>query len=350
LLAIKATSKRGAKVLVLYDAIPGKGAAEENLSAIRAADIESLCKARTTGKIMHNKFFVLTKDDNPVAVWTGSTNLTENGIFGHSNFGHVVEDSKTARAYLNYFTELTSNPLNEEEKTWVAKENPAPPVAMQDMSVVFSPRKGREVLKWYAELARGGPLFMTFAFGMNEVFQDVYWQRDGVLRFALMEKAGNSERAKGTIQAIRNLPNVVLAIGNNITANAFDRWLKEVRTVTSARRVHYIHTKYMLVDPLGSAPIVLAGSGNFSPASTQSNNENMLVIRNDKRVADIYLGEFMRLHAHYGFRNSVKWAIEEGVDPLAWQPSYLNSDPRWQDDDYTPGTDRYLRRKYFART
>jgi hypothetical protein len=58
----------------------------------------------------------------------------------------------------------------------------------------------------------------------------------------------------------------------------------------------------MLLDPLSDDPIVITGSANFSEASTTANDENMLVIRCDSRVADIYLGEFMRLFTHFRFR------------------------------------------------
>jgi phosphatidylserine/phosphatidylglycerophosphate/cardiolipin synthase-like enzyme len=55
---------------------------------------------------MHNKFFVLSKNDQPKAVWTGSTNLTENGIFGHSHLGHIVEDKDVAQSFLDYWDRL----------------------------------------------------------------------------------------------------------------------------------------------------------------------------------------------------------------------------------------------------
>lgn len=58
----------------------------------------------------------------------------------------------------------------------------------------------------------------------------------------------------------------------------------------------------MLVDPLSDDPIVITGSANFSKASTDSNDENMLLICGNTRVADIYLGEYMRLWNHYAFR------------------------------------------------
>ena len=61
----------------------------------------------------------------------------------------------------------------------------------------------------------------------------------------------------------------------------------------------------MLADPLSDNPVVVTGSANFSEASTETNDENMLVIEDNKRVADIYLGEYMRLYSHYAFREAV---------------------------------------------
>jgi hypothetical protein len=45
----------------------------------------------------------------PVAVWTGSTNISAGGIFGHSNVGHVVWDEGVARKYLDYWQRLAAN-------------------------------------------------------------------------------------------------------------------------------------------------------------------------------------------------------------------------------------------------
>ncbi len=49
--------------------------------------------------------------------------------------------------------------------------------------------------------------------------------------------------------------------------------------------------------------IVVTGSANFSEPSTTANDENMLIIRGDRRVADIYFTEFNRLWNHYYFRS-----------------------------------------------
>jgi phosphatidylserine/phosphatidylglycerophosphate/cardiolipin synthase-like enzyme len=354
--AIKEVSDSGAFVRIIFDSIPGAtGPRKRNAAAIAAAGIGGLCIGRDIGKIMHNKFFVLTRDDQPVAVWTGSTNLTENGIFGHSNCGHIIEDAEVARAYLNYWNELQKNVDTASAKSFIRKNNPAPPEPWtKGVTEIFSPRRGLDVLKWYAEVAGSAKqaLFMTFAFGMGADFKQIYRQRDGILRFALMEKEGNGAalaQAKVDIMAIRSLPNVVVAVGNNIAVNSFDRWLKERSKLTREANVRWVHTKYMLVDPLGDNPVVITGSANFSAASTNSNDENMVVIKNDPRVADIYLGEFMRLYSHYAFRESVALARETGQDKT-WQPNYLIPDDSWQKTYFWKNHQRSLRRRYFAGT
>ena len=67
--------------------------------------------------------------------------------------------------------------------------------------------------------------------------------------------------------------------------------------------VFFIHTKFLLIDPLSDDPLVCSGSANFSPPSLMANDENMLLIRGDTRVADIYMTEFDRIFRHFYFRD-----------------------------------------------
>jgi phosphatidylserine/phosphatidylglycerophosphate/cardiolipin synthase-like enzyme len=351
--AIRAAHLRGAEVRVIYDGIPNeRGPRDDNEEAIAEARIKGLCAPRTTGTIMHNKFFVLTRNGRPVSVWTGSTNITENGVFGHLNCGHVVEDESTAAEYLAYWHELRTNPTSATEKQWMAANNPRPPESWSgDLTTVFSPHSGSALLDWYAEIAASADygLFMSFAFGMDERFKDVYRRDDEVLRFALMEKAGtgsNAAQHRADIEQIRRRRNVIIAIGAYVETNSFDRWLAEIDRVTAAVNVRWVHTKFMLVDPLTRTPIVVTGSANFSGASTYSNNENMLVIRGDTRTADIYLGEFMRQWSHYAFREAVARARATG--DTTWRPQYLIPDSSWTADYFDPDDDRFVRRRYFA--
>ncbi|WP_445149936.1 phospholipase D-like domain-containing protein [Baekduia sp. Peel2402] len=353
--ALGAARDRKAKVSVVYDAISSKsGPRAKSATAIKQAGIGDICTPRTQGKIMHNKFFVLMKDKQPVAVWTGSTNISENGIFGHLNVGHVVEDPVIAQAYLDYWTELAKDSPTATIKDWVNKHNPEPPAppakAWKDpVSAVFSPHTGDDVLQRYAELAGQAKqgLCMTFAFGMNKAFQGVYGTNDNILRLALMEDYGvgrtKAEQTK-KIKALQTRSNVVVALGGSIPLNGFDGWLAEANGLTN--NVQWVHTKFMLVDPLSASPTVVTGSANFSDASTDTNDENMLVIRGDRRVADIYFTEYIRLFAHYGFREAVAIAIDQHE---TFRPKHLKAKTaEWLPPYFTAGDDRDTRRRYFA--
>jgi phosphatidylserine/phosphatidylglycerophosphate/cardiolipin synthase-like enzyme len=361
--ALHDAKARGASVEIVFDDIANDGGPHgDNEDAIKAADIKNLCVPRTKGTLMHNKFLVLTQRSKPVAVLFGSTNLTENGLFGHANCTHVVESDTIAGQYLKYFDKLTSDPdtsgRNNAYKQWTVTQTPAPASKfVSGMAPVFSPRIGLDALKWYGTLAgsASGALFMTFAFGMDTVFKDVYSRKDNVLRFGLMEKEWNGANKDAQIAAIRkiqSLPNVVIAIGNRIPLNGFDHWLGELDRITDKVLVHWIHLKFMLVDPLSAHPIVVTGSANFSEASTSTNDENMLVIKDNLRVADIYFGEYMRLYSHYAFREAVKIFLDKhpGALPEDMTQNFLIEKGDWTKSYFDPKdtSARMARRQYFA--
>lgn len=107
--------------------------------------------------------------------------------------------------------------------------------------------------------------------------------------------------------------------------------------------MQFIHTKFMLLDPLSNDPIVITGSANFSKASTDSNDENMLVIRGNTRVADIYLGEYMRLWNHYAFR---EW-LASGAQGVTQAFKHLDVSDKWW-RRYFGNSAQSRQRAYFA--
>jgi phosphatidylserine/phosphatidylglycerophosphate/cardiolipin synthase-like enzyme len=354
LAVIKEVLDSGVDVKFVYDARQDNPKLK-NIATLQALglDLPGVSFQRTQPKsyISHNKFIVKLHNGIPQSVWTGGTNFTEGGIYGHSNVAHVVEDPLIAQQFLNYWNALAADPTSaplknsDEALTLLPVGVPAP-----GTTALFSPRKSLDALNWYAELARNASdsLFMTFAFGMPDVFKDVFANTQAPLRFALLEqktrsmKAGPEKAAEeGRIQQLRNKPENVFAVGDFIRTNEVDGWLKERLSGLNAH-VRYVHNKFMLVDPLGDDPIVICGSANFSEASTIRNDENMLVIRGNTRVADIYLGEFMRLYSHFAFRESLQWRDPD--DP----PKPLRTDDWWR--DYFGNTPRSRRRVCFARS
>ncbi len=354
--ALRQAHLRNATVKVIYDGKPGSGVALENEAHIEDARIKSRCQGRENAKIMHNKFIVLTRDDAPVAVWTGSTNLSTNAFFGQLNVGHVIDDTHVATAFLDYWHQLEDDPESARLKDWAQLHNPVPPQAVNPtLTEVFSPHRGKGVLDWYTRIAASAQkiLFMTFPFGIVKDFRPVFNHDDDVLRFALLEKyvnGGNADsrrKAIDEIKAIRRLPNVGMALAGRIFTPHIDGWLLESQGIGTW--VNWVHTKFMLVDPLGDEPVTITGSANWSAAGTNTNDENMVVIRGNQRVADIYFTEFMRIFSHHRFRESLAIHLNKHGTLQDWKPRDLSEDPdQWVAPHFDTGNERHFRRIYLS--
>ncbi len=154
--AFRVASEKGADVKIVYDARPGAShPVEVSDKAIEKAKIRKLMIRRTANPnyISHNKFIVLLKNAKPVQIWTGSTNITEGGIFGQSNVGHIVRDPDTARHYLDYWTRLAGDPDIKDLRLSNVSATPDPVAFPPEASIapVFSPRSSLNVLNWYAQ-------------------------------------------------------------------------------------------------------------------------------------------------------------------------------------------------------
>ena len=362
---LKDAKDRGVDVQVLYDGNdnpPDKNSVvfPRDLNRETAADgrIKSVCRERVTRDdvanppISHHKFIVLLRNGKPQAVLTGSTNFSRGGVFGQSNLVHIVEEPDIAQSYLDCWSAIRQNPDHGELRDHFSAVNRIP-AAYPPLGTItiMSPQRTLGALEWYAKLAQEaeGGLFMTFAFGINKLFLDAYEDGAAGIRFALMDKLlppGTKKAARPAAEAamrkLRAKKENRFAVGNRLMTNRFDRWVRESLTGLNTH-VGYVHTKFMLIDPLGDDPIVITGSANFSDASTTANDENMLVIRRNVRVADIYLGEYMRLWNHYAFR---EWAAEHADDENP-RFKFLDETSVWW-REYYADTDRSRQRKYFS--
>jgi phosphatidylserine/phosphatidylglycerophosphate/cardiolipin synthase-like enzyme len=321
--AFREAGERGADVKIVFDAVDNakpatpKSAAVDafprdvNLAAIKDAHLpDGMVKERknkAAADFAHNKFMVLLRNGVPEQVWTGSTNISEGGLYGQSNVGHIVRDGDVAASYLAYWNQLFDDPARDDLRAWTAKNTPVPVdlgLPPEGIETVFSPRPTTNVpdaLAWYAKRmgASTGAVFLTEAFSVAKELAAVFEKQQPYLRYLLLDKI--DKRGQPTIDLINRDPSNRVTPGAFIGTGGWRQWVEEKLTGLDGH-VHFIHTKYMLIDPLGDDPIVITGSANFSSHSTTGNDENMLVIRGDTDVADDYLGEFMRLFTHYQFR------------------------------------------------
>jgi hypothetical protein len=145
---------------------------------------------------------------------------------------------------------------------------------------------------------------MTFAFNIDTVFQQVLSADNDVLRHIVKDDPLGEE------ESIAHDRDVIFAAGGYLGEGALANFLTERSNPVNRNR--YIHNKFMLVDPLSDDPLVITGSANFSRPSQRTNDENMLILRGNTRVADIYFGEFMRVFDHHYARYLVRVLTDEG--------------------------------------
>jgi len=345
--AFAAAAQGGADVKIVYDA--ESTYKTENNATIAKAGLDQMGAVipRTVSEgIRHNKFIVLLKGGTPVAVWTGSTNISAGGIFGHSNVGHIVWDGQVAQAYFDYWERLarnlTATKLREPNRS--ATPTPAGKIPKNSVVPLFSPRDpkdGNATLQWYADRMDEAKeiVCLTVAFNLDEVFQNVIAKDNDVLRYIVKD----DDLGEGEV--IGRDRDVLFAAGGRLEQGALANFLKERDNPLNTN--DYIHTKFMLIDPLGDDPTVVTGSANFSRPSQRINDENMLVVRSDTRVADIYFGEFMRVFDHHYARYiSRLLRNQDRSDPNA---GYLKDKVAdWLPSHFDTKSPKSKRRRYFV--
>jgi phosphatidylserine/phosphatidylglycerophosphate/cardiolipin synthase-like enzyme len=347
---------------------------EDNRQTIKDArlpDEAIILREARTDAIAHNKFIVLLKGKKrvPKQVWTGSTNISEGGIHGQTNVGHWLRNPEVAERFLAYWTLLSGDPgsktgddkataktKNADFKSGVDSLNQVPAsleAVPQGVTPVFSPMKGAKALDLYVDMVDSAAISssITLAFGVSAVFKERLQDNkpQSPLVFLLLEKRDVAREGSKTPFIGLNASNNVYEAWGSFLEDPVYQWAKETnaRALQLNSHVAYIHSKFLLRDPLGADPIVVTGSANFSEPSTTDNDENMLIIRGNIRVADIYFTEFNRLFNHYYFR-----AVHEATakkDAASSDASlFLAEDDSWL-KKYQPGKLKQKRLDLFAR-
>ncbi|KGN36841.1 phospholipase D-like domain-containing protein [Knoellia subterranea] len=368
LLALAAARDRGADVELVVHGRDRDGARSDDTTSTQAkaaaakygldtGDTIRWRDAANSSALHHHKFLVLLEGDTPVAVWTGSTNLTRGAVFGHSNVGHVVRDPAVARQFLDEWERLRDNETTAELRLAHEASNTVVEVTppQRGSTVVLAPRHTKStVLHWFADVFDHGATsaHITGAFGLNELFRDTLRvAKPTTVRTVLLDKWPPREQA-----VPRTDPNVRISTGAHITGGGLAQWAEESLTGFNTH-VKYVHTKIILVDPMGADPVVLTGSANYSAASTVSNEENTLVLRGGgrgpassraaiRRVADIYLTEYHRLFMHFVFRAWLE--RREMVTGARQEPGHLVESDAWTGPYYRAGSWQELQRRVFS--
>jgi phosphatidylserine/phosphatidylglycerophosphate/cardiolipin synthase-like enzyme len=343
---------RQVDVKIIYDS---RGEEEANNEAINEAGLPRTIliarKAEAEKKyIAHNKFIVLIKDNVPVEVWTGSTNITQKGIFGQCNVGHIIRNKDIARQYLDYWEYLEKDPLNTilDKQTIKIQPDLKFDDFPQGTTAFFSPRDKKTILQTYADYMKNSHQLVCgmFPFSFSKKMKEVIIADTDNLKYIIIDK-----KDKNTTLTTNDYDNIIV-YGTYLKDGLYD-WLEEthagflLNAKPGAVGTNFIHNKVLLIDPLGEDPIVISGSANFSDNSISGNDENTLVIRGNKDVADLYFTEFVRIFNHYYARyTALKMSTGNNQQE---NPIHLKTDyTKWVPAFYNKNGLKYKRKKMFV--
>ena len=344
------------KKITIYD-----GKNEAGAKALKHAK-ELIRRYMPQGQIGHNKFVVYVDGKGkPKAVLTGSTNWTASGLCTQSNNAILIESEKLAAEYLQYWKDLKKDALNVgvPKKPAVMKgiQGEVLRTACAEPRKTFKLNGKSSVSVWYSPNAPGllrsgkkGAKPPKTPIDMNEVYEILHGAKQSVLFLAFMPGAANSE---GSFHFLKELANVatkkpslfvrgavsdpgltkefdfkVLSTGPNENAmisspqgifKNFAAWRKEIYKYGHA----IIHDKTIVVDPFSDDCVVVTGSHNLGFRASSNNDENMLIIRGDRAVAQAYAAHIMDIFEHYRSRWITFNKKSNDYDP--------RKDPKWQD-------------------
>lgn len=350
--ALVRAKTRGVTLEILYDAITKSGKAgkkekvpsDDSVPLLKKHKLTAVAKGRTGAgiNISHNKFMVRTDAQRrPTAVWTGSTNWTDNGIYGQSNVGHVVTDPRLAKQYFDWHRQIWAEPDTSAALSRQAAMQLTALPAPQATTLVLSPRKTIEAITACARLVTGPHRLVCFTapFAMHDDLEDALATADAQVLGLL-----NNHSVVGA--GLKAAKNTQLAWAAALDEpSLLEAWQGHLQKESMHHSGVFIHTKILLIDPLGPAPVVVTGSANFSDNSSTKNDENQLFIADEPAVADVYLGEFMRMFDHYYFRSYVKaLPAKRKKDPKA---GFLDATDGWTTPFFDGGEREALRRAFF---
>jgi phosphatidylserine/phosphatidylglycerophosphate/cardiolipin synthase-like enzyme len=248
------------------DEEPGRG----QFAMLKKAGIEVISDSRSA--LMHNKFWIFDGQ----TVWTGSTNITQSGIFQQNNNTIVIHSPEVAAIYENEFQEMWNGQFGPRSPSTADYQGALVNGTM--IKVFFSPED--DVLDRIIPLVNGAQSnirFLAFSF------------TDYPLAKAMIDRS-----AAGV-----NVAGVYEKVGSDTDASELKTFFCAHIPVRQDGNPRFLHDKIIILDNR----IVITGSFNFSNSATDNNDENVIIVDNPE-IANLYLQEFDRV-----------WSIASDPDP-----------------------------------
>ncbi len=259
--AILDAHERGVTVRIVTDDEHGIEDSDGILQGIKDAGVPVVDDSRSA--LMHNKFMIM----DSAAVWTGSWNYTVNGTYRNNNNAVVMQNADAVAAFQAEFDEM----FNDQEFGSRSTDQGVVNFSQDgvEVTVIFAAEADEEpVLESFIREAESNIRIMTFVFSadsLGEAMVDMIDQ--GVTVQGVFENR-NSTADWSELPRLHCAGGEMRQDGNRYT----------------------LHHKVFIIDD----DTVITGSFNFSGNALRSNDENVVIIK-DETIAGLYIDEWQRL-------------------------------------------------------
>jgi hypothetical protein len=301
----------------------GNGSATKDWVASELSDAgfevrhRDLSHAGRSSPSVHNKFVVEVDSaaNKPVRVLTGSTNWTTTGLCTQLNNVLIIERPVIADRYFQQWGKLVAAG---DSLPAALKASNGKPTTDGELTLFFAATKNEAEFAPVLELIKGakqGCLFLMFTPGQSPLLselldraqEDAIYVR-GVVSQVRESASGNIVEVGGEVVKSGAEPgtfhdDILLPAG--VTAEDRPSWAEtefNVREMMSAHIIAIVHSKVIVIDPFSEACAVVTGSHNFSDAASQKNDENLVIIKGNQKLAQAYAVHINGVYDHYSWR------------------------------------------------
>lgn len=229
---------------------------------LMAAGVEVKDDAGRTA-LMHNKFWLFDRQ----ITWTGSTNITVNGIYKQNNNVIVIHSPEVTEIYEREWEEL-----------WTAQLGPRAPSTKNNQWAILD----------------GTPLQILFSAEDDAVDSLIAILNDAQVSIRFLAFSFTdypmAQAMIARAQAGVDVQGIFETFGSNSTrAELKTLWCAGL-PVRQDGNSSFLHDKVIIVDN----SIVVTGSLNFSSSADEENEENVVILDNPE-IAALYLQEYQKI-------------------------------------------------------
>jgi phosphatidylserine/phosphatidylglycerophosphate/cardiolipin synthase-like enzyme len=326
------------------------GENDDSETKLKASADSLLYRKPPSSHIVHNKFLIYVDESAvPQAVLTGSCNWTDTGLCAQTNNSIVIQDKTVAARYMAYWKKLQADetaheaggpfqgtPLRTFNGTGKNLDLDKGTDDASTLTSYFSPctPKQRNKAKGKAEpfpvdmkdlrdrvmAAKNAVLFLAFIPGTPSITEFA----------AAAQKANKNLFVRGCVTSPDAAGNYYYDLKGTsppkkqkgvkkppapqdarvISANALGKtvpegWQKELLNAGFA----ITHDKIVVIDPFANDCVVVTGSHNLGFQASYNNDENLVMIEGNKKLAMAYATHVLDVYDHFSWR----WTVNQGT-------------------------------------